>query len=74
MRADSVKTTPHAMLSRAIAGIRGRTLILNLPGSPKGAIENLEAVWPAIPHAVKKIQGDMEDCIKQQGTADKLDL
>ena len=74
MRANSIKTTPHAMLSRAIAGVRRRTLILNLPGSPRGAIENLEAVWPAIPHAVKKIQGDMEDCIKQHGTADKLDL
>jgi molybdopterin adenylyltransferase len=64
MRAKSIKATPHAMLSRAIAGVRRRTLILNLPGSPKGAIENLEAVWPAIPHAVKKIQGDMEDCAK----------
>lgn len=64
MRANSIKTTPHAMLSRAIAGVRRRTLVLNLPGSPKGAIENLEAVWPAIPHAVKKIQGDMEDCAK----------
>ncbi len=63
MRAYSVKKTPHAMLSRAIAGIRRRTLILNLPGSPKGAVENLEAVWPAILHAVKKIQGDMEDCV-----------
>lgn len=62
MRANSIKITPRAMLSRAIAGVRRRTLILNLPGSPKGAIENLEAVWPAIPHAVKKIQGDMEDC------------
>jgi molybdenum cofactor synthesis domain-containing protein len=62
MRAKSLEKTPNAMISRAIAGIRGRSLIVNLPGSPKGAIENLEAVWPAIPHAVTKIQGDMEEC------------
>ena len=46
------------------ASVRKRTLIVNLPGSPRGAIENLEAVWPAIPHALKKIQGDMGDCVK----------
>ena len=62
MRQASLKKTPHAIISRAIAGIRGGTLIINLPGSPKGAIENLEAVWPAIPHAIAKIQGDPSDC------------
>ncbi len=62
MRAKSLAKTPHAMISRAVAGIRGRTLIINLPGSPKGALENLEAVWPAIPHAVAKIQGDPAEC------------
>ena len=62
MRMKSLAKTPHAMISRAVAGIRGRTLIINLPGSPKGAIENLEAVWPAIPHAVAKIQGDPAEC------------
>jgi molybdenum cofactor synthesis domain-containing protein len=62
MRQESLKKTPHAIISRAIAGIRQRTLIINLPGSPKGAIENLEAVWPAIPHAIAKIQGDPSDC------------
>lgn len=62
MRIKSLAKTPHAMISRAVAGIRGRTLIINLPGSPKGAIENLEAVWPAIPHAVAKIQGDPAEC------------
>jgi len=62
MRRRSLEKTPHAVISRAIAGIRGHTLIVNLPGSPKGAIENLEAVWPAIPHAVAKIQGDPSDC------------
>lgn len=62
MRAVSLSKTPHAMISRAIAGVRNSTLIINLPGSPKGAIENLEAVLPAIPHAIAKIQGDPTDC------------
>lgn len=62
MRSRSLKKTPHAMISRAIAGIRGRSLIINLPGSPKGALENLDAVWEAVPHAVAKIQGDPGDC------------
>jgi molybdopterin adenylyltransferase len=53
MRAESLKKTPHAMLSRAVAGIRGRTLIINLPGSPKGAVENLQTVLPVLPHAVQ---------------------
>jgi len=63
MRLRSLEKTPHAVISRALAGIRGRTLIINLPGSPKGAVENLEAVWAAIPHAVAKIQGDPTDCV-----------
>ena len=67
MRSRSLKKTPHAMISRAIAGIRGRTLIINLPGSPKGALENLEAVWEAIPHAVAKSQGDPGDCAGTSG-------
>lgn len=62
MRAVSLAKTPNAMISRAIAGVRGSTLIINLPGSPKGAVENLEAVLPAIPHAIAKIQGDPSDC------------
>ena len=62
MRMKSLEKTPHAIISRAVAGIRGKTLIINLPGSPKGAMENLEAVWPAIPHAVAKIQGDPAEC------------
>jgi molybdenum cofactor synthesis domain-containing protein len=63
MRRTSMEKTPHAMISRAIAGIRGRTLIINLPGSPGGAVENLAAVWPAVPHAVAKLQGDNSDCV-----------
>ena len=62
MRRASAAKTPHALISRAIAGIRGRCLIINLPGSPRGAVENLEAVWAAVPHAVAKIQGDPKDC------------
>jgi molybdopterin adenylyltransferase len=64
MRAASFAKTPFSMLSRAVAGVRGRALLVNLPGSPAGAIENLEAIWAAVPHAVKKIQGDTEDCAK----------
>ena len=58
MRAGSLKKTPHAMLSRAIAGIRARTLIVNLPGSPRAALENVEIILSALPHAVKLLQGD----------------
>ena len=56
MRSASLKVTPHAMLSRAISGIRRRTLIITLPGSPKGATENLRVVLPALEHAVKLLR------------------
>lgn len=62
MRLESLKITPMASLSRAGAGIRKRALIINLPGSPKGALENLAAVWPVIGHGVEKIRGGQEDC------------
>lgn len=58
MRAESLKKTPHAMLSRAVTGIRGRTLIINLPGSPKGALENLGFIFPVLPHAVQLLRDD----------------
>jgi molybdopterin adenylyltransferase len=62
MRASSLAKTPHAMLSRALAGIRGCSIIINLPGSPRGAKENLEAVAAALPHALEKTQGDSTEC------------
>ncbi len=58
MRASSLKITPHAMLSRIVTGIRKKTLIINLPGSPKGAVENLQVVLPVLPHAVQLLQND----------------
>jgi molybdenum cofactor synthesis domain-containing protein len=62
MRRESMKITPHGMVSRAIVGYRGGTLIVNLPGSPKAARENLQVVLPAIPHTVEKINGDPTEC------------
>lgn len=58
MRAASLKITPHAMLSRVVAGIRNQTLIVNLPGSPKGAVENLQVIVPVLPHAVQLLKED----------------
>jgi len=62
MRAESLKKTPHAMISRAIAGIRGSSLIVNLPGSPKSVRENLSVILPALPHALSKLKGDPAEC------------
>ena len=58
MRAASAAKSPHAMLSRAVAGIRGKVLIINLPGSPKAAVENLQVVLPALEHAVQLLRED----------------
>ncbi len=58
MRQESLRVTPHAMLSRATAGMRGTTLIVNLPGSPQGALENLRVILPVLPHAVQLLHSD----------------
>lgn len=62
MRMEGLKKTKRAMLSRAVAGVKGRTLIINLPGSPKAVRENLAVIIEIIPHAVEKIKGDTSEC------------
>ncbi|KPU42740.1 molybdopterin adenylyltransferase [Oxobacter pfennigii] len=64
MRLKSLEITPKAMLSRAIAGIRNKTLIVNLPGSPKAAIENLEVIMPALPHGIEILIGTGGECAR----------
>ena len=64
MRSSSLKITPKAMLSRAVAGIRNETLIVNLPGSPKGAVENLEVILPALPHGIDILRGEASECAR----------
>jgi molybdopterin adenylyltransferase len=65
MRAEGLKKTNRAMLSRAVAGVRSRSLIINLPGSPKAVKENLAVILDALPHAVEKIKGDTSECAAQ---------
>jgi molybdenum cofactor synthesis domain-containing protein len=65
MRAASLIKTPYAMISRAVAGVRGETLIINLPGSPKAVRENLSLILPVLVHAIEKIKGSMEACGKK---------
>lgn len=60
MRAESLKVTPHAMLSRGVCGIRGKTILINLPGSPKAALENLQVVYPVLGHVVELLQESPE--------------
>lgn len=62
MRAASFAITPHSVISRGITGIRKETLIVNLPGSKKAALENIAVILPAIPHALHKIKGEKSDC------------
>jgi molybdopterin adenylyltransferase len=64
IRMESLKKTPHAMLSRATAGIRGSTLIVNLPGSPRAVKESMSVVLPAITHAVEVIKGHSKECAR----------
>jgi len=68
MRAESLKITGRAILARQQAGIRGESLIINVPGSPKAAKENLAAVLPSLEHGIKKIRGVGENCLAPQAT------
>lgn len=71
MRQSSLLKTPHAVLSRGVAGIRGQTLIINLPGSEKAARENIAVVLPALPHALYKLKGGAADCGVTERTANR---
>lgn len=64
MRVEGMKKTPRSILSRAVAGVKGQTLIINLPGSPKAVKENLAVILDVIPHAVEKIKGDTKECAR----------
>ena len=64
IRAASLKITPHAMLSRAASVIRGKTLIINLPGSPKACMESMDVFMDSIPHAMGLLRGDVQDCAR----------
>ena len=70
MRAESMKFTPHAMISRAVCGLKGTTIIVNLPGSPKGAKECLEVVVPALNHAIDMVCGDASECAQLRENQD----
>jgi molybdenum cofactor synthesis domain-containing protein len=62
MRMEGYRKNPRAVLSRAVCGIRGSTLIVNLPGSPRAVSENMEILLPLLPHALEKLKGDPSDC------------
>ncbi len=76
MRYRGLKKTPFAMLSRAVAGVRGKTLIINLPGSPAAVKENLSVILSCLPHAIEKIQGSQKECarhLKAEGRKMKME-
>ncbi len=62
MRTKGMKTTPFAMISRAVAGVKGKTLIINLPGSPRAVKENLAVILPVLSHTIEKLHGSTKDC------------
>ena len=64
MRSEGLKKTNRAMLSRAVAGVKGNSLIINLPGSPKAVKESLSVILDVIPHAIEKIKGDPSECAR----------
>ncbi|KOC32060.1 MogA/MoaB family molybdenum cofactor biosynthesis protein [Clostridium botulinum] len=64
MRLNSLKITPKAMLSRGVSGIRNSTLIINLPGSPKGSVENIQVVLPALKHGIEILKGEVSECAR----------
>ena len=64
MRSEGLKLTKRAMLSRAVAGVNGKSLIVNLPGSPKAVKESLSIIIDVIPHAIQKIRGDASECAR----------
>jgi molybdopterin adenylyltransferase len=64
MRSGGLKKTSRAMLSRAVAGVKEKTLIINLPGSPKAVKESLDIILNVIPHAIEKIKGDISECAR----------
>lgn len=65
MMNEALRHTPFAMLSRSVVGVKDKTLIVNLPGSPKAVRENLQVILPAIPHAIEKIKGSTVDCAEK---------
>lgn len=65
MRANSLQITPRAMLSRGVSGIRNQTLIINLPGSPKGVRECLAVILPVLPHAIQILKGQTGECARK---------
>ena len=67
MRAESIKKTPRGMLSRGVAGTRGTSLIINLPGSPRAVRECLEAILPVLPHAIETLKGEGGECGESEG-------
>ncbi len=62
MMVESLKKTPYAMISRAVAGVKDKTLIINLPGSPSAVEDNLKVILPALKHTIEKLKGSMTDC------------
>ena len=71
IRAASLKITKHAMLSRTVSVIRGKTLIINLPGSPKACMESMDVFMDAIPHAMGLLRGDVQDCARWFSASEK---